>query len=266
MMGIFIHMRNVTKRSFLLQQLSSSNPTRDSNSIANSPVWLQSPFSAQCTSLHHLSKIRVSKTSPSAFYISSPSYSSSASSSSSYSKMGLLVWYLGKLESRPLLTKSVTAAFIFAAADLTSQTITMSSFGSFDFLRTLRMAGYGMLILGPAQHMWYNFMGRVLPKRDVVTTLKKLVAGQLTYGPTVNAIFFSFNAALQGESGIEVVARLKRDLIPTLVNGLFYWPLCDFLTLKVIPVHLQPLVNSSFSYLWTIYLTYMASLKKPSGD
>ncbi|XP_059637349.1 codeine O-demethylase-like [Cornus florida] len=116
-------MRNVTKRSFFLQQLSSSNPTRYSNSIVNSPVWLQSAYSAQCTSLHHLSKIRVSKTSPSSFYISSPSYSSSASSSSSYSKMGLLVWYLGKLESRPLLTKSATASFMFAAADLTSQLV-----------------------------------------------------------------------------------------------------------------------------------------------
>lgn len=44
---------------------------------------------------------------------------------------------------------------------------------------------------------------------------------------------------ISGESGNEIVARLKRDLLPTLMNGLMFWPMCDFLTYKVIPVHLQ---------------------------
>ncbi|GER40202.1 peroxisomal membrane 22 kDa family protein [Striga asiatica] len=184
------------------------------------------------------------------------------SSISSDSKMGFLNWYLGMLDARPILTKSVSSAIIYGAADTTSQLITMEPKDTWDSIRTLRMAGFGLIILGPAQHVWFNFMGRALPKRDMVTTFKKLAMGQLAYGPMINGVFFSFNAALQGESGSEIAARWKRDLIPTLLNGLMYWPLCDFMTYKVIPVHLQPLVNSSFSYLWTIYLTYMASLTK----
>lgn len=35
------------------------------------------------------------------------------------------------------------------------------------------------------------------------------------------------------------MARLKRDLLPTLKNGLMYWPVCDFVTFKYVPVHLQ---------------------------
>ncbi|XP_051149736.1 uncharacterized protein LOC127264312 [Andrographis paniculata] len=181
-------------------------------------------------------------------------------------RMGLLSWYLHMLEKRPILTKSVSSAIIYAAADITSQKITMEANDSWDSIRTFRMAGFGLLILGPAQHVWFNFVARLLPKRDVITTFKKLGMGQLLYGPMINGVFFSFNAALQGESGNEIAARLKRDLIPTLLNGLMYWPMCDFLTYKVIPVHLQPLLNSSFSYLWTIYLTYMASLDKISSD
>lgn len=50
-----------------------------------------------------------------------------------------------------------------------------------------------------------------------------------------------------GESGNEIAARLKRDLIPTLLNGLMFWPLCDFFTYKIIPVHLQ--VLSMFDFL-----------------
>lgn len=42
-----------------------------------------------------------------------------------------------------------------------------------------------------------------------------------------------------GESGSEIVARLKRDLLPTLINGAMFWPVCDFVTFKFVPVHLQ---------------------------
>lgn len=189
-----------------------------------------------------------------------------SSSSSKVENMGVLRWYFGLLESRPIITKSISASIIYAAADITSQMITMSPSDSLDTMRTLRMAGFGILIVGPAQHAWFNFVARILPKRDTITTLKKLSMGQILYGPCLNGSFFSFNAALQGENRNEIMARLKRDLLPTWISGLMFWPICDFLTYKVIPVHLQPLVNSSFSYIWTIYLTYMASLKKAGID
>ncbi|XP_042493259.1 PXMP2/4 family protein 4-like [Macadamia integrifolia] len=192
--------------------------------------------------------------------ITSPVYASSLSSSSS--KIGFVSWYLGKLQYRPVLTKSVTSGIIYTAADLTSQ----AASESFDPIRTLRMGGYGMLIVGPSLHFWFNFVSKILPKRDVVTTFKKIIIGQTVYGPFMSTIFFSVNAALQGENASEIIARLKRDLLPTLKSGLIYWPVCDFVTFKFIPVHLQPLISNSFAYLWTIYLTYMASLEKVKAD
>ncbi|KAJ6985191.1 hypothetical protein NC653_023234 [Populus alba x Populus x berolinensis] len=69
-----------------------------------------------------------------------------------------------------------------------------------------------------------------------------------------------------GENSAEIIARLKRDLLPTMINGVMYWPVCDFVTFKFTPVHLQPLVSNSFSYLWTVYMTYMASLDKAGSS
>ncbi|GMY38646.1 PXMP2/4 family protein 4-like [Fagus crenata] len=188
----------------------------------------------------------------------------SSSSSTTSSKTGLVGLYLGLIKSRPVLTKSITSALIYIAADLSSQTIALPSSEPFDFVRTLRMAGYGMLILGPSLHFWFNFMSKLFPKRDLVSTLKKMFMGQALYGPTMTVVFFSVNACLQGENIAEIVARLKRDLIPTMINGVMYWPICDFITFRFIPVQLQPLVSNSFSYLWTVYMTYMASLQKVS--
>ncbi|XP_022951025.1 PXMP2/4 family protein 4-like [Cucurbita moschata] len=205
-------------------------------------------------------RIRESKISCQSFLPSSRHRFSSFSSPLK-SGTGVIRWYLRKLDTYPFITKSISSSLIYVAADLTSQMITLPSPGSFDLIRTTRMAAYGLLILGPSQHLWFNFMSTVSPRRDYLSTFKKIVLGQAVYGPTLTSIFFSYNASLQGESGSEIAARLQRDLLPTLLNGLLFWPVCDFLTYKFVPVHLQPLTNSSFAYIWTIYLTYMASLK-----
>ncbi|XP_051132492.1 uncharacterized protein LOC127252381 [Andrographis paniculata] len=181
---------------------------------------------------------------------------------SSPPKLGLMGWYLGMIKSQPILTKSITATLIYIVADLSSQSIAIGEERGWDWARTFRMGAYGMMIIGPSLHYWFNFASRLFPNRDVLSTIKKIAIGQILLGPTATAIFFSGNAALQGESGSEIVARLKRDLIPTLIKGIMYWPPCDFVTFKFIPLHLQPLVSNSFSYLWTVYLTYMASLTK----
>ncbi|KAK9056632.1 hypothetical protein SSX86_023994 [Deinandra increscens subsp. villosa] len=186
--------------------------------------------------------------------------------SSAISNSGIVGWYLGMIKTRPILTKSITSALIYTAADLSSQTIAGSSREPYDIVRTIRMAGYGMIILGPSLHYWFNFVSRLFPKRDLVATFKKMFMGQAIFGPIMTVVFFSVNAGLQGESGSEIVARLKRDLIPTLINGVMYWPLCDFITFRFIPVHLQPLVSNGFSYIWTVYMTYMASLEKAGTE
>lgn len=175
--------------------------------------------------------------------------------------------YLQLLETHPVLTKSVTAATIFCLADATSQGIKIAlsreeDILDWDFARSLRMLAAGLLLSGPTLHFWFNLMSRTFPNRDIPSTLKKMALGQTVYGPIFNTVFFSLNAYLQGETTKEVISRLKRDLLPAIMNGLMYWPICDFLTYRYVPVHLQPLVNNSFAYVWTIYLTYIASLRK----
>lgn len=78
------------------------------------------------------------------------------------------------------------------------QTISKSSSEPYDLVRTSRMAGYGLLILGPSLHLWFNLMSKLFPKRDLISTLKKMAMGQLLYGPTMTVVFFSLNARLQG--------------------------------------------------------------------
>lgn len=66
-----------------------------------------------------------------------------------------------------------------------------------------------------------------------------------------------------GESGQEIVARLKRDLLPTLKNGVLFWPICDFVTFKFVPVHLQVCLGHlapSFKSLLENYISIFVTL------
>ena len=86
----------------------------------------------------------------------------------------------------------------FWSSFLVSQMITMKPSGSYDLIRTARMASFGLIFLGPSQHLWFSYLSRILPKRDVLTTVKKIMMGQALFGPFSNTVFYSYNAALQG--------------------------------------------------------------------
>jgi len=76
--------------------------------------------------------------------------------------------------------------------------------------------------------------------------LSKTVIGGLSvanyFGMQSHTLFNGFLICYAGETVPEIIARLKRDLVPTIKSGIVYWPACDFITFKFVPVHLQ--VNS----------------------
>lgn len=59
----------------------------------------------------------------------------------------------------------------------------------YDLKRTSRNAIYGLLILGPSQHLWFNFLSKILPKRRMPAILMKTFMSYL---------FFSYSGALKG--------------------------------------------------------------------
>lgn len=122
MNSVFLKNRFKVSHVIMLQkQLIFTNPSIN-------PIKLHSLL---CNKFHSkpyfrlpdfLRKTRQYEISPSLF---SSSFCSSSSSSSattaSPSKVGFVGWYLGMIKKNPILTKSVTSALIYIAADLSSQ-------------------------------------------------------------------------------------------------------------------------------------------------
>jgi len=44
---------------------------------------------------------------------------------------------------------------------------------------------------------------------------------------------------ISGEGVPRIISRLSQDLLPTLLGGAMFWPVCDFVTFRFVPVQLQ---------------------------
>ncbi|KAK6939701.1 hypothetical protein RJ641_029232, partial [Dillenia turbinata] len=203
---------------------------------------------------NHITKHRLPRISCPQF-----SFSYSSSSSSSSSKVGFVGWCLAEIESRPLFTNCITSSLICTAADLTSKVfldedydipviqsglhlarVTESrlfSIGYFheQMIGRFQSAGktrYGYNLQEAAHgtgHIWTFIQQHILLPECCITTSTEFYIDLLGIFISYWLLIFDDNpGANSGESAGDIVARLKRDLLPTLRNDLIYWPFCDF--------------------------------------
>lgn len=112
----FASLKNASFSRLLIQR----HLIKHVNESVRVPVlYKQTQCRAYFRSSDFLRKARDYDISPSLF---SSSFSScSSNSTTSLSKVRFVGWYLGMINSRPILTKSVTSGLIYTAADLSSQ-------------------------------------------------------------------------------------------------------------------------------------------------
>ena len=124
---------------------------------------------------------------------------------------GLGAWYYRMLETRPVLTKSVTSALICAAGDATCQ-LAIEGVGpdGYDFLRTGRFATIGMCLVGPVMHNWFGLLARIYPDSlgSTKVMLCKVATDQAIMAPLFNPLFVAALYTLEGRPQ-EVVPTLR---------------------------------------------------------
>ena len=167
-------------------------------------------------------------------------------------------WYAASIAASPVITKSVTSGVIFAAADATAQSIAPPASGR-QTKQTILNALVGLCYMGPAAHYWYATITKIFPLVTLKYVLIKALCGQLLFGPVFTCVFFAATCAGNNQ-GIGTFTRMVRnDLLPTLRNGLMYWPCVDLISYSLIPVDYIPLFVNVASFIWTIYLACKAA-------
>jgi len=176
--------------------------------------------------------------------------------------------YVQFLAAHPVQAKSLTACAIFASADITAQRIEGASKGLggpqgrglLDCRRTFAYSMVGLLFFGPSANAWFAFVLRVVPGNGLLSLLAKTALGQLFFGPYITAIFFA--AALWcGNSLTWANFRQKvgQDLVPVIIAGLAFWPVCDFVAFWLLSEHYIPPFLNVCSFAWTVFLSRQAT-------
>ena len=172
------------------------------------------------------------------------------------------VAYSAALVAKPILTKSLTSAAIFALSDASAQRLESSGTGKRDGKRTLVTALIGLCYYGPALHFYLNWVTWLIPGDGLLSTLLKTLVGQLGFGPVVTCIFFG--AFLISEFGLSAglrrwPAKIKQDLFVTWASELCFWPFVDLICFSFVPLLWIPLGYNLANFFWTIFLAMQAS-------
>ncbi|KAA6429931.1 hypothetical protein WJX79_000232 [Trebouxia sp. C0005] len=164
--------------------------------------------------------------------------------------------------THPVMKAAYTSGSLSLAGDLIAQLYSKrgNNVGSESIAwdRSARMGTFGLFFYGPYQHWWYGLLNQQWPLKSTYHFLTKVTLNQLALGPIVTTVVFTWNLLLQQRAS-EVPDKLKRDLVPTMVNGWKFWVPAASINFWVVPLQSQVLYMSVCGLLWTAYLSYSSN-------
>ncbi|KAK9821068.1 hypothetical protein WJX74_008596 [Apatococcus lobatus] len=157
----------------------------------------------------------------------------------------------------------LTCGTITFVGDVLAQAITrgqdtFADFAATDASRAIRMGAYGFFIYGPIMWRWYPLLESIWPTHSLRHTLSKIAANQLCLGPTILLTSFTWNYALQNQLN-QLPEKLKKDGIPTMLNGWSFWVPAAALNFTVVPLRYRLPFMSVCGVCWTGYLSAKAN-------
>mmetsp|Transcript_19686 Transcript_19686/g.36222 ORF Transcript_19686/g.36222 Transcript_19686/m.36222 type:complete len:178 (-) Transcript_19686:500-1033(-) len=176
--------------------------------------------------------------------------------------MLLLSRYHKLLVERPLLTKSVTTGTLFVVGDCLSQYIEgRSKPKPYSLKRSVVMGSYGLLIGGPSLHFWYaKILANAFPKPGLQFTAVKIALDQTVFTGAFLAIFFYYHSRMHGRTHEQGVAKIRRDIWPTIQANWLVWIPVQIANFTFVPVLYQVLVVNFVGLLWNTFLSYRSNL------
>jgi len=191
--------------------------------------------------------------------------------------------YEGALETRPILTKSVTSGVLYGAGDWLAQTIAArQQHGSgggdatgFDGPRWLRAVIYGGVFYPYVAHLHYNFLYWVVvvmwaTPAARVPWLKAFIEQFVYWSYFTNSYYHFVLGALQGYSSAECYQRVADTLWDTLKAQWAFWIPAQLINFKYVPVRHQLNFVLVVSLFWTTFLSLAfpppKSQPRPTAD
>ncbi|RLN93225.1 hypothetical protein BBJ28_00009152 [Nothophytophthora sp. Chile5] len=173
--------------------------------------------------------------------------------------------YATLLETHPLSTKIVTGGVIAGVGDVSCQLfIEADDNGEFDVKRAAIFTFLGGVLISPVLHVWYGFVGKLVPGVSSRAIVKRLALDQLVFAPTFLCVFFSSLLTLEGHLD-QLPEKLRADWWPATKANWAVWVPAQIVNFRFVPGSLQVLFANVVGLAWNAYLSYISHLEAPSS-
>jgi len=171
--------------------------------------------------------------------------------------------YLALLDRYPARTVSLNTAVLMTSGDVIAQLLFEKRrplTGEYDVVRTLRFFGVGLLLAGPAMHVWYSTLDRVVKGRGMSMALRKMFADQGFFMPVYLVVFVAAMGALRGDRAADIGSKLKRDMAPMMKVSYSIWPAVQLANFKFVPSRHRVFVINVVCLFWNTYIGWRAEM------
>jgi len=161
------------------------------------------------------------------------------------------------LVASPLTTKAITAGVIIGSADATAQLVE-SRGATFDIVRALRWAVFGLVLQGPWNHFFYLYLDQALPPTPTpftATTLAKVGIDQFVQAPIFTMIILVFFAVVEGKGLGYAKTQIQNDLGGILIKNWSIFVPATVINISFCPPELRVLFLNCVFFGWVIYLS-----------
>jgi len=183
-------------------------------------------------------------------------------------RLSFFAWYSQKLDTHPILTKSISAFIVTGFGNVLSQTLmgedddddeeSETKRRTVDWPQVGRFALLNGVMVAPALHYWYNFLNRAVPGTTLLAVAKRVFWDEFCFTPVYLPLFLSTLWALEG-SPLQNIPKMAYEEVPSiLVAEWTLWIPTMAFTFRYIPVKFQVLMINSVGVLWYTYLSYTA--------
>ncbi|KIY97464.1 hypothetical protein MNEG_10497 [Monoraphidium neglectum] len=131
----------------------------------------------------------------------------------------------------------------------------------YDFVRVLRIAGFGALLYGPYQHALFSVLEWGLPAQSIANVLAKVAVSQVALAPAVLAFLYVWSLGGSEAKGdaTALSQSVKNDLGPSTVDGWKVWVPAFGLTFLAVPPASQVLFTTLASVGFSGYESHQST-------
>lgn len=211
----------------------------------------------------------------------------SSSSANTRQNRSFFQWYSDKLDTDPILTKSISAGIIAAVGSVLGQLITHRQqqkqenvIGNnenneakqkpfeLDMAHVSNFTLLNIVFVAPVLHYWYLFINRAIPGTSFAQVIQRTICDEGLFSPIYVPSFLSMLWKLEGNTNENIWKMVKNECPTIIVTEWAMWIPTMLVTFKYVPVKFQVLVVNVVGVVWNTYLAYASfnASSEPKND